>query len=218
MNREEALRLLKEEKLVIIARRVPKEKLSKVAEAISLGGAKILELTFDQTAQDPIRSFEEAFKEIKDSGLLIGAGTVLTLKQLKAAYRLGAKFFVAPNADPKLIKKARRLGMIAIPGALTPSEIVSAYNAGADMVKLFPADDMGMHYLWNLSGPLNHIPLLISGGVNTDTIPEYIKHGASALCTGVTVIDRKMLENDDYLGIQRLTEDHVNAVKKSANN
>ncbi len=218
MNKTDVLKLIKNEKLIVIARRVPTEKLKKVADAISSGGAKILELTFDQTADDPIKTFTENFEQIKNSGLCIGAGTVLTVQQLKCARKLGAEFFVAPNSNPKLIKLAKKLGMVAIPGALTPSEIVNAYESGADIVKLFPADDMGLHYLWNLSGPLNHIPLLVSGGVNVETIPQYLKHGASALCTGVTIIDRTMLNTDDYEGIKKLTEAHINSIKNFSDN
>lgn len=214
MRREEAFRLIKEEKLIIIARRVPVNKLRRVAKAILSGGAKIFELTFDQTADDPIKEFTESFEQIKDLGLLIGAGTVLNKEQLIAARRLGAEFFVAPNTNPELIKLAKELKMLAIPGALTPSEIVTAYEAGADIVKLFPADDMGFHYLKNLSGPLNHIPLLVSGGVNVETIPRYLEHGAFALCAGITVIDRDLLEKEDYNGIKDLTEAHIKAVKE----
>lgn len=214
MTNNRAFELIKNEKLIIIARRVPVEKLKKVSEAIASGGAKLFELTFDQTAEDPIKTFTESFEEIKASGLLIGAGTVLNKEQLMAAHRLGAEFFVAPNTNPELIKLAKELKMLAIPGALTPSEIVSAYEAGADIVKLFPADDMGYHYLKNLSGPLNHIPLLVSGGVNVETIPEYLKHGAFALCTGITVIDRALLEKEDYDGIKKLTEAHIKAIKE----
>ena len=214
MIREEAFRLIKEEKLIIIARRVPVNKLRRVAKAILSGGAKIFELTFDQTADDPIKEFTESFEQIKDLGLLIGAGTVLNKEQLMAAHRLGAEFFVAPNTNPELIKLAKELKMLAIPGALTPSEIVTAYEAGADIVKLFPADDMGFHYLKNLSGPLNHIPLLVSGGVNVETIPRYLEYGAFALCTGITVIDRDLLEKEDYNGIKDLTEAHIKAVKE----
>lgn len=215
MNKNEVLELIKNEKFVVIARRIPLEKLENAAKAAFEGGAKLLEITFDQTKSDPINEFKEAVKRVEKIGLCIGAGTVLTKKQLKAAHKAGAKFFVAPNGNPKFIKLANKLKMVAIPGAMTPTEIVNAYENGADIVKLFPADDMGFHYLWNLSGPLNHIPLMISGGVNLETIPKYLEHGAFALSTGVTVFDRSMLEKDDYEGIKELTKAHVDAIKKS---
>lgn len=215
MKKEEILQLIEKERFVVIARRVPLEKLAKVAEAIYQGGARLLEITFDQTKENPIEEFNKAVAEVKNTNLCIGAGTVLTVEQLKAAHKAGAAFYVAPNANPKIIKLAKKLKMVAIPGAMTPSEIVSAYEAGADIVKLFPADDLGFHYMWNLSGPLNHIPLMISGGVNINTIPEYLKHGAYALSTGVTVIDRSMLEKDDYEGIKAMTTAHIDAVKNA---
>ena len=215
MTKNEVLQLIEKEKFVVIARRVPLEKLKNVAKAIYDGGAKLLEITFDQTKNDPIGEFNKAVEQVKDTRLCIGAGTVLTAKQLKAAHKAGAKFYVAPNANTKIIKLAKKLKMVAIPGAMTPSEIINAYETGADIVKLFPADDMGFHYMWNLSGPLNHIPLMISGGVNVSTIPEYLKHGAFALSTGVTVIDRAMLEKDDYDGIKALTTAHIDAIKNA---
>jgi hypothetical protein len=86
-------------------------------------------------------------------------------------------------------------------------------EAGADIVKLFPADDMGYHYIWNLKGPLPHIPLLASGGVNPDTIPKYLEQGVAAVGTGVSIINRDMLAADDYEGITALARRHVDAIR-----
>lgn len=111
-----------------------------------------------------------------------------------------------------MIRLTRQLGMVSVPGAMTPSEIVAAWNAGADIVKLFPADDLGYHYIWNLRGPLPHIPLLASGGVNPRTIPQFLAQGVSAVGTGVSIVDRKLLAAGDYDGIEALARAHVDAI------
>ena len=129
------------------------------------------------------------------------------------AVEAGAEFYLSPNLKVDVVKKAKELGLCAIPGALTPTEIVDAWEAGADIVKLFPADDMGYHYIWNLKGPLPHIPLLASGGVNPDSIPTYLEYGVAAVGTGVSIIDRDMLAADDYDGIALLARRHVDAIK-----
>ena len=128
------------------------------------------------------------------------------------AYDAGAEFYLSPNLDVETVRLAKELGMVAIPGALTPSEIVTAWDAGADIVKLFPADDMGYHYIQNLKGPLPHIPLLASGGVNPDTSPLYLKEGCVAVGTGASIINRNMLDQDDYDGMAALARRHVDAV------
>ena len=216
MDRKEVIDLILEEKLVILFRRVPVEKMGKLAQALVRGGIKLLELTFDQQAQNPTQLFSDSVKAVRDAvgdRLCIGAGTVLNCAQVVAAYNAGAKYVISPCTKEDVVQLTVDLGMVSIPGALTPSEIVHAWDCGADIVKLFPADDAGFHYIWNLKGPLPHIPLMTTGGVNVDTIPKFLGAGASAVGTGITVIDRKMLENNDFVGIEKLARAHVEAVK-----
>lgn len=117
--------------------------------------------------------------------------------------------------DEDVIRKARALDLVVIPGAMTPTEIAYAWKLGADIVKLFPADDLGYHYIWNIRGPLKHIPLLCTGGVNPETIPEFLKHGASGVGTGVSVMKKELLAANDFDGIEKLARAHVDAVKKA---
>lgn len=215
MTHEEVKNLILSEKLVVLLRRVPQEKLGKVSEALVRGGVKLLEITFDQQADDPGALFTRSLEIVREavgSRLCLGAGTVLTPEQAETAAAVGAKFVLSPNTDPRVIARTRELGMVSVPGAMTPSEVAAAWNYGADIVKLFPADDLGCHYIWNLRGPLPHIPLLATGGVNPRTIPEFLKHGVSAVGTGVSIIDRALLEAGDYNGIEELARAHVNAV------
>lgn len=216
MTAQEVKELFLKEKLVAICRTLPTEKLGNVAKALVKGGVKILEITIDQMAEDPAAVIKEAMQTVRDAvgdQLCLGCGTVLNCQQLQMAVDAGAVFYLSPNFKADVVKKAKEMGLVAIPGALTPSEIVNAWEAGADIVKLFPADDMGYHYIWNLKGPLPHIPLLASGGVNPETIPTYLEYGVAAVGTGVSIINRDMLAADDYEGIAQLAKKHVDAIK-----
>lgn len=221
MTAQEVKQLFLEEKLVAICRTLPTEKLGNVAKALVKGGVRILEITIDQLADDPASVIKEAMQTVRDAvgdQLCLGCGTVLNCDQLEMAVEAGAQFYLSPNLNVEVVKKAKEIGLCAIPGALTPSEIVNAWEAGADIVKLFPADDMGYHYIWNLKGPLPHIPLLASGGVNPETIPTYLEYGVAAVGTGVSIIDRTMLAKDDYEGIAQLAKKHVDAIRNFQKN
>ncbi|MGE4485768.1 MAG: bifunctional 4-hydroxy-2-oxoglutarate aldolase/2-dehydro-3-deoxy-phosphogluconate aldolase [Oscillospiraceae bacterium] len=218
MKCDEVKALILREKLVIIARKVPADKLGRVAAALVKGGIKLLEVTFDQTAADPAADYAAcigAIREAVGDALTLGAGTVQTPAQVDAAHAAGALYIISPGTNPAVVKRTKALGLVSIPGAMTPTEIGAAWEMGADIVKLFPADDLGMHYIWNIRGPLPHIPLMATGGVNPQTIPEFLSRGIAGVGTGVTVIRRDLLDNDDYEGIAKLAAEHVAAVKSA---
>lgn len=205
------------EKFLVLSRTMPTEKLGNVAKALVRGGVKLMEITIDQMAEDPAAVIKEAMQTVRDAvgdQLCLGCGTVLNCQQLQWAYDAGAKFYLSPNFKADVVKMAKELGMVAIPGAMTPSEIVDAWDAGADIVKLFPADDLGYHYIWNLRGPLPHIPLLASGGVNPDTIPKFLENGIAAVGTGMSVISRDLVNADNYNAIAELARKHVQVIKE----
>lgn len=207
--------LLEREKLIVLFRRVPLDKLGDTARSLVRGGIKILEVTFDQDAEDPNDLFKESVEKIKEAvgdALCLGAGTVLNETQVRTAYEAGAEFIVSPNTKKTVIELTKALGMFSAPGAMTPTEIVTAWDYGADMVKLFPADDLGYHYIWNIRGPLSHIPLMATGGVNPETIPKFLEQGISCVGTGVSVVNRDMLNAGDFDGIEKLARAHVEAV------
>lgn len=216
MTHEEVKDLILKEKLMILYRGVPVEKMGEAAKALVKAGIKLLEITFDQTADDPAALFRSSVSEVRKAvgdALCIGAGTVMTEQQVITAYEAGAEYIISPCTKESVVKMTRKLGLVSIPAAMTPTEIVNAWELGADIVKLFPADDMGFHYMWNLRGPLGYIPLMCTGGVNPETIPQFFANGAAAVGTGVTVLDRKLLGENDFDGIQKLAEKHVAAVK-----
>lgn len=216
MYAKEVKELFLNEKLVVIARTIPPEKLGAVAKALVAGGVKLLEITFDQMSEDPARDYRAAINAVRAAvgdQLCLGAGTVLNCKQLVDAYNAGAKFYLSPNMRMDVIRLAKELGMVAVPGAMTPSEVVDAYEAGADIIKLFPADDLGYHYIWNLRGPLPHIPLLVSGGVNPETIPLFFDQGVVAVGAGMSIINRELVNANRFDEIEDLARRHVQIVQ-----
>ena len=136
-------------------------------------------------------------------GIIPGAGTVLSPDQVRAAYEAGAKYIVSPNTDPAVIAETKRLGLISIPGALTPSEIMAAHNAGADLVKLFPTATMGLKYFKDLRAPLSHIGLVVTAGITPDNLGDYLKAGAFAAGISSPLCDKELIAAGDFAEITR---------------
>ena len=206
---------LKRTRLMVLARGVPKDVLLKAVEAIADVGVTVFESTFDHRRADCVAENAEKIAALVGAfggRMAIGAGTVLTVEEARAAHAAGATFIVSPDSDPEVIAETKRLGMASIPGAMTPTEIKRAYALGADIVKLFPADDLGYHYIQNLKGPLPHIPLMATGGVNPQTIPEFLSRGILAVGTGITVFRPDLVAAEDYAGIKSLAQEHVEAI------
>ena len=213
----ETLKKIKQDKLVAIARKIPYEQITKVAEAIYKGGGTLIEVTFDQGREDCIHETQKCISAICQAmgeKMLIGAGTVLNIEQARAASEAGAKYILSPNTNIEVIKETKSLGMVSIPGAMTPTEITTAWAAGADIVKLFPADDLGYHYIKNILSPLCHIPILATGGVNPETIPEFHAAGIIAFGTGCTIMKPELIREENYTEITHLARLHSNAVQK----
>ena len=212
----DCLTQIKREKLVILARGIPVEILLQALKACAEAGVTLFESTFDHRLTDPITENREKLKALKKAlgnRIRFGAGTVLTKDEVQAAFDAGAEYIISPDTDEEVITETKRLGMLSIPGAMTPSEVKRAWKLGADMVKLFPADDLGMHYIQNLKGPLGHIPLMATGGVNPVTIPQFLKAGITAVGTGITVFRPDLVAKEDYEGIRTLAKMHVDAVR-----
>ena len=206
---------LKRTRLMVLARGVPKDVLLKAVEAIADVGVTVFESTFDHRSKNCIAENAEKISAIVAAlgdRMAVGAGTVLTVEEVRAAHDAGAEFIVSPDTDLEVIAETKRLGMASFPGAMTPSEIKRAWMAGADVVKLFPADDLGYHYIQNLKGPLPHIPLMATGGVNPETIPEFLSRGIMAFGTGITIFRPDLVAAEDYEGIKELARAHVKAI------
>lgn len=182
-------------KIVAIIRGANPQDVKKIVTALSDGGVKILEVTLN--SPDALNVIAELSKQYGDK-LLIGAGTVLEASEAKSAISAGAKFIISPSYHPDVIATTKESGCISIPGAFTATEIIAAYRSGGDIIKIFPAS-AGSHYIKDLRGPLPHIPLMPTGGVNLQNIQEYLQAGAVAFGIGSALVDSKQKVTDEYL-------------------
>ncbi len=185
-------------KIVAILRGIQADDVLKIAGALCDGGVKIIEVTLNSpNALLAIEQLNSAY----GNQLLVGAGTVLNISDAKAAIAAGAKFLISPNVDIAVIKAAKDAGILSIPGAFTPTEIVTAHNNGADIVKVFPAPDAA--YIKNILAPLNHIRLMPTGGINLTNIKAFKDAGATAFGIGSSLVNNQSIIDEAYL--QQLT-------------
>lgn len=183
------LEQLLEEKLIAIIRGIPAEKIEQTARALAAGGIRCLEVTFDHTShagrENTLRSLECLARL---PGILPGAGTVLTAEEAELAYQAGAKYIISPDTVPEVIARTKALGMVSIPGAMTPTEVTLAYRSGADIVKLFPAGTLGAGYCKALRGPLPHIPCAAVGGIDAENLDQFYRAGIRCFGIGGSLV------------------------------
>ncbi|WP_158750058.1 bifunctional 4-hydroxy-2-oxoglutarate aldolase/2-dehydro-3-deoxy-phosphogluconate aldolase [Acidobacterium sp. S8] len=162
-----------------------------LVEAMLAGGVTVVEVTMTVPgAVDLLR----ALKKQHGSKLLLGSGTVTTAAQAAATIEAGAEFVVSPSFHPEVIAKTKELGKVSIPGALTPTEVITAWNAGADYVKIFPCSAMGgASYLKSLLAPFPHLQLIPTGGVTQQTAADFLKAGARALGVGADLVNTQAI-------------------------
>ena len=202
---------LKKARFIAIARRVPKQKIVRVAEALSQGGIRFLEITVDPSDPETVRDTAEKMKLVHQAfpEMHLGCGTVLTEAMAEAAADSGAEFCAAPNTRKSVIDCCRRNRVAVFPGAYTPCEIADAYELGADAVKIFPIQPGEEKYVKNVMSPLSHIPFLVTGGVNPDTVHAMLSTGALAVAAGASIITAEALAADDYDKIGQLAHLHL---------
>ena len=196
--------------IVAVMRAQSGEKLVDVAEALLAGGVNVMEVTF--TVPNALLVLEEVANRMGDR-ILLGAGTVLDPETARIAILAGAQFIVSPSTDPEVIQLCRRYDKIVLPGAFTPTEVVQAWQAGADIVKVFPSDCVGPQYLKALRGPLPQVRLMPTGGVNLDTAAEFLRCGACALGVGGALVSSQAVADGDMAGIESLARRYVDIVK-----
>ena len=144
--------------------------------------------------------------------LLIGAGTVLKESQVALTAQNGGKFIISPDANEQVIRATVDAGLVSIPGALTPTEIVAAHNAGADFVKLFPITDLGVSYVKAIRAPLSHIRLLAVGGIDQNNMSDYLQCGVCGFGIGSNLTDKKLISERDWAGLAAHAQKFVKAV------
>lgn len=207
---------IEETRLVAIIRGVDKSKLASVARAIYDGGARVMEIPFD--ASGKISDLETCrrialLKESLPADAYVGGGTVLDANKVRLVRECGGSIVVSPNTDRSVIELTKELGMVSVPGAFTPSEIVSAHAFGADIVKLFPAGQLGAGYIKTLKAPLAHIKLLAMAGITRESAREYITAGACAIGVSSSIVRHDLIEDGNYDKIREITRAYIDAMK-----
>lgn len=199
-------------KVIAILRGVEGLKLLRIAEAVMEGGVKLAEVAF--SGDDTVIADEIAqLKRLCGDRMAIGAGTVLTTKQAEYAARAGAEFIFSPTTDKKVIATAKDLGLIAVSGALSPTEVAAAVQAGADYVKIFPANAFGAKYVTALKAPFENVKFIAASGVTADNIAEYLRAGYCAAGVSSVFLDKKIIEAGDFDEITRRAAALVEAAK-----
>ena len=212
MSRHEDLNRVIESGIVAVIRSTSSEQLVEVARALFEGGVDVLEVTLTvPRALEIIAAVRKALGE----KVLLGAGTVLDPETARAAFLAGAEFLVAPTLNLETIKLANRYDKLVMPGAFTPTEVLTAWEAGADIIKVFPADIGGPAYLKTLHGPLPQVRLLPTGGVNLSTIADFLKAGACAVGLGGALVEPKAVQSGDMARIKTLAQQYVAIVKQT---
>lgn len=198
--------------IVAIIRATSGEQLVNVARALHEGGIDVIEVTF--TVPNVLEILAAVRKDLGKK-ILLGAGTVLDPETCRAALLAGAEFIVSPSLNLEVIKLCKRYGKLVMPGAFTPTEIVTAWEAGADIVKLFPADCVGPNYLKALRGPLPQVRILPTGGVDLKTLPDFFKAGACAVGLGGQLVEKAAVESGNMTRIRDLAAQYVALVKQT---
>jgi 2-dehydro-3-deoxyphosphogluconate aldolase/(4S)-4-hydroxy-2-oxoglutarate aldolase len=198
-DRTEVLRIIEETGVVAVIRLASAEPLLRVAEAIAAGGVRVIEFTM--TTPNALEVLAEV--SAAPGASIFGAGTVLDAETARSAILAGARFIVSPVLCPDVVRLCRRYGVPVVPGAMTPTEILTAWELGADMVKVFPAGVLGPRYIKDILAPLPQLRLIPTGGVTLENAGEYIRAGAAAVGVGGDLLDARAIAEGRW---QALTE------------
>lgn len=212
MSKPENLQRVLNSGIVAVIRAKSGELLADVAEALLAGGVEVMEVTF--TVPNAVSVLEQVADRIGDR-ILLGAGTVLDTETARFAILAGAEFLVSPATNVKVIEMARRYDKLMLPGAFTPTEVITAWQAGADIVKVFPADIGGPAHLKALRGPLPQVRVLPTGGVNLETAADFLRAGACALGVGGALVESKAVESGNLSRIEDLAKQYVSIVRET---
>ena len=199
LDTSEDLQRLVDSGVVAVMRGADADTIIDVASALEAGGVTAFEITADTPdAMELIAAVSASFDE---STAIVGAGTVLDSETARATITSGAEFVVGPTFDPGVVETCNRYGVPVAPGVLTPTEALSAYEAGADIVKVFPASSMGPGHLSSIAGPLPQIPLMPTGGIDVDNIADYIEAGAAVVGAGSALMDDAAIAAGEFESI-----------------
>jgi 2-dehydro-3-deoxyphosphogluconate aldolase/(4S)-4-hydroxy-2-oxoglutarate aldolase len=209
-NKQTSLARVLDSGVVAVIRAPRGDLLADVAEALLAGGVEVMEVTF--TVPRALAVLEEVANRLGDR-IVLGAGTVLDPETARAAILSGAEFIVAPTVNLDVIELCRRYDKAVMPGAFTPTEVLTAWQAGADIVKIFPSDVTGPPYIKALRGPLPQVRMMPTGGVNLETAADFLRAGACALGIGGSLVEPKAVASGDLKRIETLARQYIQIVR-----
>jgi 2-dehydro-3-deoxyphosphogluconate aldolase/(4S)-4-hydroxy-2-oxoglutarate aldolase len=210
---QQILSFITEIGIVPVVRTPSAESAIRSIEAIHRGGVRAAEVTM--TVPGAIRALEKVADQFGDK-IMLGAGTVLDPETARACMLAGAQFFVTPTLKLSTIEMAKRYSKVICPGALTPTEVLTAWEAGADVVKVFPANALGgPKYIKALKGPLPHIEMIPTGGVNLETAGEFLKAGACAVAVGSELVDAKLIRENRYEEMEQRARQYLECISRA---
>ena len=214
--KDQIIQKILEKKIIAIVRGVEAEKCMKVADALYAGGIRLMEVTFNQQKPESFQVTADAIAAINcayEGRMLVGAGTVTTVELVEMAAAAGAKYIISPDANPDVIRRTVELGMVSMPGCMTPTEMLMAHRAGADFIKLFPAGDLGPGYMKAVRAPLNHLRVMAVGGVNEKNIADFLKVGACGFGIGGNLANKTWIDAGEYHKITETAQAMVAAIQ-----
>jgi 2-dehydro-3-deoxyphosphogluconate aldolase/(4S)-4-hydroxy-2-oxoglutarate aldolase len=209
MTRADLLQQLLATKIIAIIRLSNSEPVFELAQALFRGGVKAIEVTMGTP-----NALEEIHKLSQIEGVIPGVGSVIDPQTAKAAIEAGAQFIVTPVSKPEVIHMAHQLDKPILSGAMTPTEILQAYEWGADIVKLFPAANLGATYFKAVKAPIPHVPIMPTGGITVENAADWIANGAVCLGVGSTLVNQNLISQRDYKSITSAAKAMTEAVKK----
>lgn len=210
MDSTHQIQIIEDSGIIAIIRLNTSDQLIEAAEAIALGGIKVIEFTM--TIPNALAVLETAARRLGDD-VLLGAGTVLDSETARAAILSGAQFVITPTLKPSVIEVCRRYSKVCISGAYTPTEILTAWECGADFVKIFPVDSLGDKYIKSVLAPLHQIKLIPVGGVSLENISGYLKAGAAAVAVGSNLVNKELIIGHRFDDLRDLAYKYMETVR-----
>ncbi|MFW6271118.1 MAG: bifunctional 4-hydroxy-2-oxoglutarate aldolase/2-dehydro-3-deoxy-phosphogluconate aldolase [Bacillota bacterium] len=214
MDKEKVLNFIKINSLISVVRGQKPKKIIKIVDALIDGGVNLIEITMD--SKYPLNMLNEVNSHI-DNEIAIGAGTVLDAETARSAIFAGADFIVSPILNTEVIEMSKRYNKVVIPGVMTPSEMIKAWEKGADFVKVFPAKTLGPDFIKSVKGPLGQVEIIPTGGINLNNIDEYIKAGSAAVGVGSSLINKEAIKKGLYEQITEKAELYIEKINNSKN-
>ncbi len=215
MNKHDVRERIVESGVTAVLRGIDEDDIVPVAEAIHEGGVTALEVTADaKRCSEMIAAVDRA---MEGSDAVVGAGTVMDAAAARNVIEAGAQFVLAPNLNEEVIEVCNREGVLVIPGVMTPTEAADAMEAGADLLKMFPASTVGPGHIGALQGPLGDVPIMPTGGVSAENVGDYFDAGAVAVGAGSALVDYDAIEREDWEGVRESAAAFVEAIEDARN-